>query len=132
MARRKYSIETWEAIETDISNGMTFRAAAEKYDVPLGTVSEHIHRYRTKNSITPPKRPQKYKNARKCPCCGTTVDNPKARFCWKCGGDVRSEELQLIEGIEKLTELLAMFPSSQSEEGIQIANKLKAYLQRRG
>ncbi len=118
----KYPPETWAAIEADIAGGMTFREAAEKHGVPCGSVSSHITT----------KKQRERKGIRKCPCCGTIVDNPKARFCWKCGGDVRSEELQLIEGVEKLTELLATFPSSQAAEGIQIANKLKAYLQRRG
>lgn len=128
MNKSKYPPETWAAIEADIANGMTFRAAAEKYGISSGTVSAHMNALRRKQGI-PSKR---FKSIRRCPCCGTFVDNPKARFCWKCGSDVRSEELQLIEGIEKLTKLLATFPSSQSEEGIQIANKLRAYLQRRG
>ena len=135
-AKSKYPPELWAALEADIANGMTFVAAAEKHGIPSGTVSSHIFNKKVKQGLVPesPSRQRKTSRGliRKCPCCGTFVDNPKARFCWKCGGDVRSEELQLIEGVEKLTELLATFPSSYAAEGIQVAKRLKAYLQRRG
>ena len=118
----------------DHDSGMTSSQLAEKYGVPLGSISGILHGWEGRTRVKKEKQstPQKHIVLRKCPNCGTVVANIKACFCWKCGADVRTEESILLAEIEKLLSILSAFPSSQSEQGIQIVLKLKKYIEERG
>ena len=67
---------------------------------------------------------------RYCPHCGTALENPAMKYCWNCGQDIRSEEQLLLNDVKVLLNILSTFPSSQAEDGIQIALKLEEYLKK--
>lgn len=46
---------------------------------------------------------------KKCPHCKAVNHNKGARFCWKCGGDIRSEAIILNERVAKLLSFCAVY-----------------------
>ena len=116
----KYSKEIKNAIAKDYIGGFTKKELSEKYDVDVSTVA---------NIITKVNKKIKEK-IRYCPHCGTALENPAMKYCWNCGQDVRSEEQLLLNDVKALLNILSTFPSSQAEDGIQIALKLEEYLKK--
>ena len=116
----KYSKEIKNAIAKDYISGLTKKELSEKYDVDVSTVANIITKVnkKTKDKI------------RYCPHCGTALENPAMKYCWNCGQDVRSEEKLLLNDVKALLNILSAFPSSQAEDGIQIALKLEEYLKK--
>ena len=116
----KYSKEIKNAIAKDYIGGLTKKELSGKYDVGVSTVANIITKVNKKIK----------ENIRYCPHCGTALENPAMKFCWNCGQDVRSEEQLLLSYIKTLLSILSTFPSSQAEDGIQIALKLEEYLKK--
>ena len=39
---------------------------------------------------------------KECPTCHSPITNKGARFCWRCGSDVRSDETKAAEGLRAI------------------------------
>lgn len=110
----------WDALYLDHKNGLSRKELATKYNIPIGTVATHLTSMRKKAQPT----------KRICPNCGTVIDNPAMKFCWNCGADVRTEETLLLVDIKELMSIISTIPSQQVDRGLQIAVKIKGYLEK--
>ncbi len=60
-----------------------------------------------------------------CPHCKAKNHNKGARFCWKCGNDIRSEAAVLSERVSKLLRDVLIMPENMRDEA---SNTLQAAL----
>ena len=121
---KKYTDEIINAIAADSAIGFTRKELSLKYGIPIGTVSTIITKANKKAKA------EAEAKIRRCPHCGTALENPAMKYCWNCGQDVRSEEQLLLNDVKALLNILSAFPSSQAEDGIRIALKLEKYLKK--
>lgn len=121
---KKYSEEIINSIIKDNRMGFGRNELSKKYGIPIGTVSTIITKANKKAKV------EAEAKIRRCPHCGTALENPAMKFCWNCGQDVRSEEQLLLNDVKALLNILSAFPSCQAEDGIRIALKLEEYLKK--
>lgn len=121
---KKYSEEIINSIIKDNRMGFGRNELSRKYGIPIGTVSTIITNANKKAKA------EAEAKIRRCPHCGTALENPAMKFCWNCGQDVRSEEQLLLNDVKALLNILSAFPSCQAEDGIRIALKLEEYLKK--
>lgn len=122
--KKKYTDEIINSIAADFAIGFTIKELSEKYSIPKGSIASIVTKVNKKAKA------EAEAKIRRCPHCGTALENPAMKFCWNCGQDVRSEEQLLLSYIKTLLSILSTFPSSQAEDGIQIALKLEEYLKK--
>ena len=121
---KKYTDEIINSIAADFAIGFTRKELSEKYSIPKGSIAGIVTKVNKKAKA------EAEAKFRRCPHCGTTLENPAMKFCWNCGADVRSEEQLLLNDVKALLNILSAFPSSQAEDGIRIALKLEKYLKK--
>lgn len=121
---KKYTDEIINSIAADFAIGFTIKELSEKYSIPKGSIASIVTKVNKKAKA------EAEAKIRRCPHCGTALENPAMKFCWNCGQDVRSEEQLLLNDVKALLNILSTFPSSQAENGIQIALKLEEYLKK--
>lgn len=120
----KYTNEIINSLIADHQMGVSRKELCKKYSIPKGSIARIITKANKKAKA------EAEAKFRRCPYCGTTLENPAMKYCWNCGQDVRSEEQFLLEDIKKLLNILSSFPIHQAEVGIQITLKLEEYLKK--
>lgn len=121
---KKYTDEIINSIAADFAIGFTIKELSEKYSIPKGSIASIVTKVNKKAKA------EAEAKIRRCPHCGTALENPAMKFCWNCGQDVRSEEQLLLNDVKALLNILSAFPSCQAEDGIRIALKLEEYLKK--
>lgn len=85
-----------------------------------------------RTGIKPIKHYESTQNADKnkaCPHCKAKNHNKGARFCWKCGNDIRSEAAVLSERVSKLLRDVMLMPESVRNEASDTLQAVMKHLQ---
>lgn len=115
-------------------NSLSVRDLSEAYDIPKTTVYRLIHMsdeefesYKDKKStgkrLVEKRMSEARARAEECPVCHAPITNQGARFCWKCGRDVRTDEMKAAEGLVSI--LGAHYPGFSDEHADAIRSAIK-------
>lgn len=103
-------------------------AIAKDLEIPSSTVYNILERYGLYEKKSGVRKPTK--NKVKCPNCKAVGHLPGARFCYKCGADIRDEGDILVERLSNMWEVISMVPSEKTDEVIKVINDVKDYIRR--
>lgn len=128
MANRPYSNEEREKIETLYKNGTKIEDIAAE----LGRDASGIYYYLTRNGLRSPSYSRKKGAKKTCPKCRATDHKAGARFCWRCGTDIRNEEAILSERISRILRDIQLMPESARNEASDTLQDILKYLEKKG
>lgn len=63
-----------------------------------------------------------------CPVCGMKSKD-EARFCWWCGGDIRSEAVKLRERVVSMRAMIHHLPENMKKEFDDVTRSVIKYLE---
>lgn len=90
----------------------------------LGVHSTTIYRVLTRNGLYTPRKNNP--KSIKCPKCKCQINYILgAKFCYKCGADIRDEGDILIDKLSSVCSTAALFPSSEADKAIAYIRKHK-------
>lgn len=114
-----------EKICAMFSGGDSIKRISEETGHAQATVRNVLVEYGLKDN------PNKSSVGRICPNCKAKEHNPKARFCWKCGEDIRSQSVILQDRLRKiLPDIIQMLPESLANEASDTIQDTIKYLQK--
>ena len=100
----------------------------------LGIHSTTVYRVLERNGLYTPRKTNPRKNNPKnikCPKCKCQITYILgAKFCYKCGADIRDEGDILIEKLSSICSTAATFPSSEADKAIATINEVVAYIRK--
>ncbi|MBQ6264929.1 MAG: hypothetical protein IJK60_05710 [Clostridia bacterium] len=126
---KKVDADIVELICDMAKGGDTPRLIAQELNLPTTTVYNILERnglHERKEGVKKSSRKSKVK----CPKCKALGHLPGARFCYKCGADIRDEGDILIERLSNIWEVINMVPSEKTDEVIKVINDVNDYIRR--
>lgn len=63
-----------------------------------------------------------------CTNCMTVTTNPEAKFCWKCGAEIKTPEQRLIDELQSICSLSQHVPATARDKFIRTINSAVAYI----
>lgn len=127
---KQLTAEEKAIIEELFNNGVDYKSIAEETGRAPQTVLNYldfvglrkIKRYKT----------PKDKTKTTCPKCRATGHQKGARFCFKCGSDIRSEETILVEKLRGVLTNVRFLPESSRDEVSDTIQAVMKYLEKQG
>lgn len=71
-------------------------------------------------------------SSRTCPKCSADTMNPEAKFCWKCGTEIKTPEQRLIDELQSLCVLSQHLPATTKDKFIRTINSAVGYIKNNG
>lgn len=68
------------------------------------------------------------KAIRLCNRCNSETTNPEAKFCWKCGAEIKTPEQRLIDELQSICSLSQHVPATARDKFIRTINSAVAYI----
>lgn len=106
------------------------QAIAKALEMPSSSVYNILERYGLHERKPGKKKTKKPVAKVKCPKCGATGHPTGARFCFKCGADIRTEGDILIEQMTDMYDVINMLPAVQADKLIALINTTTDYIRR--
>ena len=95
----------------------------------LGISSNNIYKVLERNGLYSSKKAKHAPKNIKCPKCKCQINYILgAKFCYKCGGDIRDEGDILIEKLSDVCSTAATFPCYEADKAIATINEVIAYI----
>lgn len=120
MEKRRHTEETIAEVCAAYKNGVKIGQISEVMSLPTATIYNMLER----NGLY--KKKAKAQSLDKCPHCGANGHNSGARFCYKCGADIRSPLDIAIEKIGTLGKYMVGHP--EADAGISLLNEISGLL----
>lgn len=130
MYNKRLTAEEKAIIEELFKDGVDYKVIAEEMERAPQTILNYLDSVglRKINRFKTPK--DKIKSA--CPKCRATGHVKGARFCYRCGADIRSEEAILREKVHGILCNVQLMPESVRNETSDTLQAVMKYLEKQG
>lgn len=73
-----------------------------------------------------------HRSSRICQKCSAETMNPEAKFCWKCGTEIKTAEQRLIDDLQSLCGHAQHLPAAAKDKFIRTINSAVGYIKNNG